>query len=71
MASSSTRTLQNLRNTRDFRAELLNIAASLAGNTESAVIRVEAPAISDGTVRDEWSRVMAAIKSAIAARMRL
>lgn len=71
MAAKSTRTLRNLRNTRDFRAELLSIAAHLADNTETALIQVEEPAISHDTVRDEWSRLIAAIKPEIAARMQL
>ncbi len=44
MAATSTRTLRNLRNTRDFRAELLGMAAHLADNAETALIRVEEPA---------------------------
>jgi hypothetical protein len=71
MPTSTIRTLRNLRNTRDFRAELLNIAASLAANTETAVIHVQAPAISSRTVREEWSRLIVAIEPSIAARMRL
>lgn len=71
MALGSTRTLKNLRNTRDFRAELLSIAACLAENTESAVVRVEAPAVGDRTLREEWRRLIAAIKPDIAARMQL
>lgn len=71
MAAKSTTTLRNLRNTRDFRAELLSIAAHLADNTETALIQVEEPAISHATVRDEWIRLIAAIKPEIAARMHL
>lgn len=71
MAAQSTKTLRNLRNTRDFRAELLSVAAHLADNVETALIRVEEPAISPATVRDEWSRLLAAIKPEIAARMQL
>lgn len=71
MAAKSTRTLRNLRNTRDFRAELLSIAAHLADNTETALIQVEEPAISHATVRDEWIRLIAAIKPEISARMQL
>ncbi|MBD8524371.1 hypothetical protein [Pseudomarimonas arenosa] len=65
------KTLRNLRNTRDFRAELLSIAADLAENPIAAVIRVEDPAISEVTVRDEWCRMLAAVKPEITARMRL
>lgn len=71
MAPSSARILRNLRNTRDFRAELLNMAAALAGNEESAVIQVEDPAISHETVREEWNRFIAVIRPAIASRLRL
>lgn len=71
MAAKSAKTLRNLRNTRDLRAELLSIAAHLADNAETALIQVEEPAISHATVRDEWSRLIAAIKPEIAARMRL
>jgi hypothetical protein len=71
MAAMPTKTLRNLRNTRDFRAELLSIAAHLADNTETALIQVEEPAISHDTVRDEWNRLIVAIKPEIAARMQL
>lgn len=71
MAATYTRTLRNLRNTRDFRAELLSMAAHLADNADTALIQVEEPAISRDTVRDEWSRLIAAIKPEIAARMQL
>ncbi len=71
MAPRSTRTLRNLRNTRDFRAELLSVAAHLAESADTALIRVEEPAISEATVRDEWRRLIAAIKPDIVARMQL
>lgn len=71
MASRSEITLRNLRNTRDFRAELFSVAADLVESAESVLIRVEAPAISTSTVRDEWTRLIAAIKPEIAMRMQL
>lgn len=71
MAPSSARILRNLRNTRDFRAELLNMAAALVGNEKSALIQVEDPAISPETVREEWNRFIAVIRPAIASRFRL
>ncbi|MBK8286295.1 MAG: hypothetical protein IPK97_16250 [Ahniella sp.] len=71
MAVSLARVLRNLRNTRDFRAELLNMAAVLAGNEQSAVIQVEDPAISRETIREEWSRFMTVIRPAIADRLSL
>lgn len=71
MTSNPSHILRNLRNTRDFRAELLNIAASLADNSDAATIRVEEPAISEKTLRNEWDRLMVAVKPAIARRMRL
>lgn len=71
MDANASKTLRNLRNTRDFRAELLSIAAHLAEHPETAKIRVEEPAISHATVRDEWNRLIAAIKPEISARMQL
>ncbi|MCB1611394.1 MAG: GntR family transcriptional regulator [Xanthomonadales bacterium] len=47
------------------------MAAHLADNADTALIQVEEPAISRDTVRDEWSRLIAAIKPEIAARMQL
>ena len=43
MVPKSTKTLRNLRNTRDLRAELLSIAAHLADNAAIALVRVVAP----------------------------
>lgn len=71
MPQETTRTLRNLRNTRDLRAELLSVAAQLADNADAVLIRVEAPAIGERTVREEWSRLLVAIKPEIAARMQL
>jgi hypothetical protein len=71
MATLPPRVLRNLRNTRDLRAELINLAAELAANTDATVLRVEQPAISEQTVRDEWTRLLAALKPGIAKRMRL
>jgi len=65
------RVLRNLRNTRDFRAELLDIAASLADNAAYAAIHIDEPAISEETIRAEWDRLIVAVKPTIAKRMRL
>lgn len=71
MVTKTDKTLRNLRNTRDFRAELLNVAAELADRKSAAIVRVVNPAISIETVQSEWDRLMQAIKPDIAKRMHL
>lgn len=71
MATKSGKTLRNLRNTRDFRAELLNLAAELVNSRSEGIIRVVHPAISIETVQSEWNRLMHAIKPDVAERMHL
>lgn len=71
MAVEWERKLQGLRNTRDFRAELLSAAAKLVNRKGSFVIRVQASKISKTALDEEWNRFNAVIKPDIAARMRL
>jgi hypothetical protein len=65
------RTLNQLRNTRDLRAEAISLAADLVGNDEVARLVVVAPLISPQTVRDEWQRLLPAVAEHVAARMML
>lgn len=72
MAVSFQRTLRQLRNTRDLRAEILSLAASLAGNNQSrGRMTVTAPVISEATVREEWERLLPAITPEVRKRMTL
>ncbi len=71
MATRFSKTLRNLRNTRDFRAELLNVAAELADSKSTTIVRIVNSAISIETVQSEWDRLMQAIKPDIAKRMQL
>lgn len=66
------RTLRNLRNTRDLRAEILSLATELAALEGSdAQLIVINPVISEVTIRKEWQAAIAAIAADIRARMHL
>ena len=70
MAVSFERTLHQLRNTRDLRAEILSLAADLAANNQSmGQMTVISPVISVMTVREEWDRLLPAITSDVRERM--
>lgn len=71
MAVLHKRTLPQLRNTRDLRAEILALAADLLGNKRQGRLDVIAPVISEATVQQEWDRLLPAIAPAIRARMSL
>lgn len=64
--------LHNLRNTRDLRAEILSLAASLVGAPgATGRLVVTAPVISQATIRKEWDSLLPALAPQIRARMAL
>lgn len=66
------RSLRNLRNTRDFRAEILSLAAALAADAQAkGRLQVVDSAIAKATIRKEWDRMMPAIAAEVRARMTL
>ena len=71
MAVVKIQKLRNLRSTRDFRAELLSVAASMANESGDVSILVESPAISEETIRREWERFLAVVRPAISQRLEL
>lgn len=72
MAVLLNRPLPQLRSTRDLRAEILSLAADLAGVREAkGRLNVTAPIISRATVQAEWDRLLPAIAPQIRARMTL
>jgi hypothetical protein len=71
MAVSIQKTLHELRNKRDLRAEILSLAAELASNESKGRMIVSAPIIAEVTVQQEWDRLLPAIAPEIRARMSL
>ncbi|WP_257386940.1 hypothetical protein [Tahibacter caeni] len=69
MAVRLRRTLHQLRNTRDLRAELLSLAASLLGTRGGAELVVTDPLISEATVRREWEQLLPALASDLRERL--
>lgn len=71
MAGSFHRTLRQLRNTRDLRADILSLAADLtaSGDAGDGRLTVIAPVISEATVREEWNRLLPAIVPEVRERM--
>lgn len=66
------RTRRNLRNTRDLRADMLELAAELAAAPDKCgVLRVIAPAIADATAQSVWDNMLVAFRPELIARMRL
>lgn len=67
-----TRTLRNLRNTRDLRAEIVSLAAELASVThaEGRVVVVD-PVVTEATVRREWDGLLPALAPEVRVRMTL
>lgn len=65
------KTLRELRNTRELRAETLDLAARLATNQSKGRITVVDPVIRKTTVQDEWDRLLPAIAADVRARMTL
>ena len=70
MAASIHKKLDQLRNTRDLRAEILTMAAQLAASPQArGLITAIEPLISDATLQAEWSRLLPAILPEIQERM--
>lgn len=65
------KTLRQLRNTRELRAETLDLAARLAVNQSKGRMTVVDPVISETTVQEEWDRLLPAIAPDVRARMTL
>lgn len=66
------RTLRNLRNTRDLRAEMLSLAAELAADSQAeGQVRVIDSAITEATIRKEWDTLLPAIAPKVRTRMAL
>jgi hypothetical protein len=71
MAVALQKTLRQLRNTRDFRAEVMALAAELASNRFPGRITIVDPVISTATLQEEWKRLLPAIVPEVRERMRL
>lgn len=71
MAVTIQKTLRQLRNTRDLRAEMLALAADVATGTLRGRLTVIDPAINDATVLEEWGRLLPAITPEVRDRMSL
>ncbi|MEO8316470.1 MAG: hypothetical protein ABI645_16955 [Pseudomonadota bacterium] len=71
MTASVGKTLKQLRNTRDLRAEVVSLAAELVENDAAGHLSVVDSAISPSTVRAEWDRLLRALDPAIRSRMQL
>jgi len=65
------RTLHQLRNTRDLRAEILSLAASLLATRAGGELVVTDPVISPATVRREWQQLLPALAAEVRGRMSL
>lgn len=66
------KTLRNLRNTRELRAEILDLAARLlAGKHSSGRVTVIDPVVSQAAIREEWDRLLPAIAPEARSRMTL
>lgn len=63
--------LVGLRNTRDLRAEMLDLARRLATNQDEGRLLVEAPLVSVATIQAEWDAALAVLAPAIRRRMHL
>lgn len=71
MSVTFQKTLRQLRNTRELRAETLDLAARLAVNQSKGRMIVVDPVISETTVQEEWDRLLPAIAPDVRARMTL
>lgn len=65
------KTLRHLRNTRELRADILDLAAKLASSDASGRMTVVDPVVSETAIREEWDRLLPAIAPALRARMTL
>lgn len=72
MPETLEKTLRHLRNTRELRAEVLDLAAKLlAGRHPAGRTIVVDPIVSEAAIREEWDRLLPAIASEARARMTL
>ncbi|MCE7031184.1 hypothetical protein LY625_00840 [Lysobacter sp. GX 14042] len=71
MAVNFKRTLKGLRSTRDFRAEILDLATKLVGEAFEGRLCVDDPLISAETVQKEWDAAMEALAPSVRDRMHL
>jgi hypothetical protein len=65
------KTLRHLRNTRELRADTLDLAAKLAASDASGRMIVVDPVVSEAAIREEWDRLLPAIAPEVRARMSL
>lgn len=67
------RILRQLRNNRDLRAEVLQLATMLLDRDDKTTVKLEViqPAISEATVRAEWDRMLLALVPEVRDRMTL
>lgn len=66
------KTLRHLRNTREMRAEVLDLAARLmTGKLPAGRLIVVEPVVSEAAIREEWARLLPAITPEARARMTL
>lgn len=63
--------LSQLRNTRELRAEIMDLAARLAADDASGRMTVVDPIVSETAIRGEWDRLLPAIAPDVRARMTL
>ncbi len=71
MAAKRNKELQRLRNTRDFRAEMLVLAGELVGNRLNGRLTVVDPVVSEATLQEEWDRLLPALAPDVRTRMTL
>jgi hypothetical protein len=65
------KTLHHLRNTRELRAETLDLAARLAASQAAGRMTVMDPVVSEAAIREEWDRLIPAITPEVRDRMSL
>lgn len=59
------------RSTRDLRAEVVDLAATLAGTADKGVLVIKEPRLNVDTIRSEWQRLMKAFPSDLQSRLEL
>lgn len=65
------KTMRQLRNTRELRAETLDLAARIAATNAAGRMTVIDPVISETAIQEEWDRLLPAIAPEVRARMTL
>lgn len=63
------KTLRQLRNTRDLRAEMPSLAAALVPGKSRGGLTLVDPVINEATLQEEWERLLPAIAPHIRNRM--